>query len=338
MGYSGVNYYGMQRNPHTKTIEEELFQALFDSAFINKECYEQVQNMQFQRAARTDKGVSAARQVVSLKLDENFDLNTINEKLPETIKVFAYKRVTKGFNAKSQCDGRTYIYLTPTVVFSSQKDPPCIQKEFKLSKEIYEQVNRLLGLYIGTKNFHNFTSKKQPTDPSAKRFIRSFICEEPFVKDDVEFCVLKVNGQSFMLHQIRKMVGLVIAVLKGIASEDTITKALSVEKINIPRAPGLGLVLDYVHYERYNNKYGNDGMHEKLMWDEVEKDVQEFKEKYIYPTIINTELEKEEMVKWTLKKLSRHSYDSDEKYESDDEGADEDDLDEIEKSKQQNNI
>ena len=32
-------------------------------------------------------------------------------------------------------------------------------------------------------------------------------CGEPFVMDGMEFCVLKVKGQSFMLHQIRKMIG-----------------------------------------------------------------------------------------------------------------------------------
>lgn len=56
MGYSGVNYFGMQRNPHTKTIEEDLFKALFKIGLIDAGCYIQVQNMQFQRAARTDKG------------------------------------------------------------------------------------------------------------------------------------------------------------------------------------------------------------------------------------------------------------------------------------------
>lgn len=70
LGYLGKNYYGMQRNPGMKTIEEDLIQALLKAKLINDEAFETIQTIQFQRAARTDKGVSAARQVVSLKLRE----------------------------------------------------------------------------------------------------------------------------------------------------------------------------------------------------------------------------------------------------------------------------
>lgn len=62
------------RNPGTRTIEEDLFKALLNAKFIDEDAYDQVQNIQYQRAARTDKGVSAARQVVSLKLREYFYL------------------------------------------------------------------------------------------------------------------------------------------------------------------------------------------------------------------------------------------------------------------------
>lgn len=30
---------------------------------------------------------------------------------------------------------------------------------------------------------------------------------EPFVRDDMEFSELRVKGQSFMMHHIRKMIG-----------------------------------------------------------------------------------------------------------------------------------
>jgi len=39
-------------------------------------------------------------------------------------------------------------------------------------------------------------------------------------------------------------------------------------QVDIPKAPGVGLVLDRVHYDGYNKKYGNDGLHVQLCWDE----------------------------------------------------------------------
>lgn len=51
-----------------KTIEEEIFKALLKTGLITEEAFNQIQTVQYQRAARTDKGVSAARQVVSIKL------------------------------------------------------------------------------------------------------------------------------------------------------------------------------------------------------------------------------------------------------------------------------
>lgn len=193
--------------------------------------------------------MSAARQIVSLKLAENIDLNKINAELPEVIRVFAYKRVTKGFNSKSQCDSRTYIYMLPTVAFAD-KDQDVSQKNYRLGEEKLNLVNEILQNFVGTKNFHNYTSKKKPNDPSANRYIKLFVCDKPFVRNDVEFAVLKVQGQSFMMHQIRKMVGCLIAVAKGLATVDVIKDSFQMEKVNVPRAPGLGLILDYVHYDR----------------------------------------------------------------------------------------
>lgn len=319
LGYSGTEYYGMQRNPNTKTIEEDLFTALLKNNYINQENFAQVQTMQFQRAARTDKGVSAARQVVSMKLPENIEVDKINEHLPEVIRLFGVKRVTKGFNSKVQCDARSYFYMLPTVVFIPAEEM-MVQGGFRIEQNILEKINNILPKFIGTKNFHNFTAKKKAADPSAKRYIKSMTFDSPFVRKDVEFMVIKIQGQSFMLHQIRKMIGLVIAIVKGYTTERTLDLAFGMEKINIPRAPGLGLVLDYVHYDRYNFRYGEDGMHDKMTWDEEEKAVDEFKEKFIYPTIIDTELKEQQMVQWVVRKLSRHTYDDAE--DEDDEKSD----------------
>lgn len=68
LGYSGVKYHGMQRNPDVKTIEEALQVVMLKHGWMNEEGFHNPQQAFFQRAARTDKGVSAARQVISLKL------------------------------------------------------------------------------------------------------------------------------------------------------------------------------------------------------------------------------------------------------------------------------
>jgi len=68
MSYCGQGYYGMQINHGFKTIEGDLFLAFQKLGIMDEESFKYPQIIGFQRAARTDKGVSATRQVVSLKM------------------------------------------------------------------------------------------------------------------------------------------------------------------------------------------------------------------------------------------------------------------------------
>ena len=77
-----------------------------------------------------------------------------------------------------------------------------------------------------------------------------------------------------------------IAVVRGQASSETIDKSWESMRIDIPRAPGLGLMLDEIHYERYNKRFANDGIHESLTWENVEDSVEAFKQDYIFPEMI----------------------------------------------------
>jgi len=314
LGYSGVNYFGMQRNPGMKTIEEELLEAMKKTNWITEEAFDHPQWIGFQRAARTDKGVSACMQCVSLKLPETLDIEAINKDLPEQIKVFCVKRVTKGFNSKDQCDFRTYSYTLPTIAFEDHstvigtEESQISMDTYRLSAEKLKKVNETLKLYEGTKNYHNFTARKAPFDPSARRFMVSVECGEPFlIRNQFEFATIKIKGQSFMLHQIRKMIGLMLAVVRGLTPMDTIVKSFKEEKIDIPTAPGLGLVLNQVHYDRYNKRYGDDGLHEKLIFDEYRDQIEEFAEKHIISTIVETEIKEKPMLEW-LQNLHRHTY------------------------------
>lgn len=247
----------------------------------------------------------------------------MNKDLPEDIKVFAYRRVTKGFNSKTTCDARTYSYTLPTYIFT--KDDEEINKtSFRLPPERLAELNKLLSMYLGTKNFHNFTIKKKASDRSANRHIISFMCQKPFIPDntEVEFARLKITGQSFMMHQIRKMIALVIAVMRGFEDENIIPRAFQNEPINIMKAPGLGLVLDNVHYDRYNERYGKT--HQTLLFEEQDEAVEEFFRKYIMSTIIETELRDTPALGW-VGRLRNHSLSVPEKEDAaDKEGYDSD--------------
>lgn len=248
---------------------------------------------------------SSWKSIVFLFSAEQFDLDKLNADLPSDIKIFGVKRVTKGFNAKEKCMARTYSYTLPTISFAPYKDEVDM-KAYRVDAATLAKVNEILELFVGTHNMHNFTSRKSADDPSANRYIMHFQCGEPFLIDDVEFCVINVKGQSFMLHQIRKMIGLTLAIIRGITTSDTVLRSFSDVRLDIPMAPGLGLVLDQVHYDSYNQKYGET--HDQLTWEELEPAIQEFRDKFIHPVIAETEIKDKPMVKW-LESLPFHTYD-----------------------------
>ena len=71
------------------------------------------------RCARTDKGVHAAGNVISLKLivEDPKIVETINENLPPQIRVWGIERTTGGFSCYQTCDSRWYEYLIPTFAY-----------------------------------------------------------------------------------------------------------------------------------------------------------------------------------------------------------------------------
>ena len=72
---------------------------------------------------------------------------------------------------------------------------------------------------------------------------------------------LVVTGQSFMLHQIRKMVGLAVAVVRGVAPETAIAHALDPRhRFKTPIAPDVGLFLDESIFDSYNQRWSDRGM------------------------------------------------------------------------------
>ncbi|XP_063782006.1 stAR-related lipid transfer protein 5 isoform X2 [Pseudophryne corroboree] len=308
MAYCGSEYHGMQLiKSGLPTIEGELLSALVRAQCIPETCSSNTQLLRFQRCARTDKGVSALAQVVSVRLFESCTnlVEKINCNLPPEICVLGIKRVPKRFNCKKMCDARTYSYTLPTFALS-RCAVSAPDASFRLPRGDFHHINRLLLFYKGTHNFHNFTKGKSADDKSAHRHIFDISCPEPFVRDGVEFAQILIKGQSFMLHQIRKMVGLVIALAQGVVTADYLPQSVQNGKTNIPIAPALGLVLESTHFEHYNKRRVHDNnFHQTITWDKAVPEIEAFREEKIIPVIIKGELKDLSMWRW-LHQISTH--------------------------------
>jgi tRNA pseudouridine38-40 synthase len=182
--------------------------------------------------------------------------------------------------------------LTPIEAAIKEVKAAYIQakKAYRISAIRRQRVQDALSTYIGTRNFHNYTIQKSFKDPSAKRVIRSFkVGPNPIIINDTEWLSLKVHGQSFMMHQIRKMVAMVALVIRCGAPLSRINESYGPDNISIPKAPGLGLLLERPVFETYNERAVREFQKEKIDFDKFEKEIAEFKQREIYERIFREE-------------------------------------------------
>ena len=160
------------------------------------------------------------------------------------------------------------------------------KRRYRISHERLSRVKATFARYVGTKNFHNYTVRKQPSDPSAKRHIKSFtVSDIPIEIGGTEWLSLKVHGQSFMMHQIRKMVGLAALIVRTGCPVERMDETFGQDVVATPKAPSLGLLLERPVFESYNDKAGTKFDREPIDFGKFEKEIQEFKRKEIYERI-----------------------------------------------------
>ena len=308
MGYCGENYKGMMINPGVKTVEEELLKGLERAKLIKPYNAKDIKKLSFQRASRTDKGVSAARQIVSCNLHVSNlqnDIKTLNNSLPDDIIIYNIIRTTKSYDCHKYASSRVYEYLCPTYAFAGTFADTWVG--YRITPDVLVKVRETLQYFVGTKNFFNYTSGKKVNDPSCSRYIRSIECSEEFLIDDTEWVKIKLHGDSFMYHMIRKIIGMTIAIIRNVTPSDYLSKSFENDRCDVPLAPGLGLILYEVKQLRYNTKFGSDGQHESLGWEKYEEMVNKFKMEKIEKVIYNIEMKTRTVLQW-LDTLQKHKF------------------------------
>lgn len=164
------------------------------------------------------------------------------------------------------------------------------KRAYRIPKTRLDRIQDALNYYKGTRNYHNFTVQKTHDDASAKRVIKSFIVNpEPILINGTEWLSMKVHGQSFMMHQIRKMVAMVALVVRCGCDPNRINDSLGQDNISIPKAPSLGLLLERPVFDSYNRRATSEMSKEAIDFDKYKAEMDAFKQKHIYERMYEDE-------------------------------------------------
>lgn len=317
-GYLGSSYYGSHYGVDFPTVEKELFDAIVKAKGISKFNASDLNKNKFKRAAKTDKGVHAAFNTLSLKLyaDDPQLIEKVQQYLPSDIRIWGSQRVLNSFSARTFCSSRFYEYLFPTYllippnprsttgkqlnlkdsqywnfrdeilakkytfdeILSNEKsiyhayihktldeltqlqkcflqEDLCIKRSFRITDEVLRDFRDFMNVYKGRHNFHNFTKGHAAKDARCYRIVKNIEVSDPFINNGVEYLSIKLQGESFILHQIRKMLGLVSLLVRCSLPKNKIEKALDQNKnVHISKIPAAGLFLYNTDFENYNRK------------------------------------------------------------------------------------
>ncbi|RLV95156.1 tRNA pseudouridine [Spathaspora sp. JA1] len=239
--YLGWNYNGLaHQNEVTPlpTVEGTILDALFKAKLIKEPTLE---SCRFSRCGRTDKGVSAMNQVISLNVrsvltpeeqaDSSNDIKEVryasilNSLLPADIRITAISlRPLPRFDARFSCLSRHYKYM----FLKEQLD--------------IDAMNEAAKLYQGSHDFRNFCKvdgSKQITNYERDIYSAKII---PLGGDNPDMYCFDLKGSAFLWHQVRCMVAILFLVGQGLEPITIVSDLLDTEKY--PTKPQYGMAND----------------------------------------------------------------------------------------------
>lgn len=223
--YLGWNYNGLavQKEPTPlPTVEGTIIEALNKCKLVPSV---NPLEFKFSRCGRTDKGVSAMSQVISLNVRSNLEpkeqedpandvkeikyVKILNQLLPDDIRISAVcLRPPKEFDARFSCKHRHYRYLF-------HKDCLSIPK-----------MEEAASLYVGHHDFRNFC--KLDGSKQITNFHRKMISSK-ILKLSHDFYCFDLVGSAFLWHQVRCMMAILFLVGQGLEEPQLINKMLDVK-------------------------------------------------------------------------------------------------------------
>jgi tRNA pseudouridine38-40 synthase len=213
IAYDGQRFAGSQRQPDQRTVEGEVLRGLAKVGAL-----ESAEAGGFQCSSRTDRGVSAAANVVAF--DTAFRTDVLLPALGASVEdvwPHALALVPAGWDAR-HARSRTYAYFLPDAALDAAK------------------VHDALQVFVGQHDFRAFARVEEGVNP-VRRVLR---CE---ARREGGFVVLTVQGESFLWNQVRRMVAAARQVARGEATLEDLHAGLRGERVDLGTAPAEGLVL-----------------------------------------------------------------------------------------------
>ncbi len=186
--YDGTSYHGFQRQPNVRTVEGEIEKVL-----KSYKCIESLNSARYAASGRTDKGVSAIGQTITLEtICKPLELIEYINTLKPRIYAWAYRIDTLGeFHPRYWAIYREYMYVHRKT------------KYYNLDR-VLQAIDNL----IGCRDF-SFLGLPRDTNP-----YRCLFKIEVFEYDG--YIVYRVVAESFARQMVRRIVSLLKNIAEGV--------------------------------------------------------------------------------------------------------------------------
>ena len=202
IAYDGTNYHGWQMQANARTIQGEMTRvlSLLDHRPVT-----------LHGAGRTDAGVHAEAQVANVFLERLFApgqlRDAINGNLDRDLRVMRVELADDSFEARFSAKSKTYRYDIATAAVLSPFDLRYVY-HYRGALDA-DAMRRAAALLVGRHDFAAFQSVGTPTPDTIRTIRRSELIEQ------TPLLVYEVEGDGFLRHMVRAIVGTLVEVGRG---------------------------------------------------------------------------------------------------------------------------
>ncbi len=237
LSYDGEPFHGFARQPNVSTVQGDLEDAL--SRLFRRD-------VETVGAGRTDAGVHALGQVVSVDAPDDVDetkiRDALNAMLGPSIAVSQVRKVADDFHARFSALSRMYVYA----ILTSETPDPFLAKTTLYHPEPLDigAMNEAAGALTGPHDFSSFG--RVPEGASAERLLYELRCWRTGA-----LVRIRARANAFIQQMVRSLVGTLVNVGEGRRRPDEMIAILDAKDRSAagPVAPPYGLCLVSVEYD-----------------------------------------------------------------------------------------